>query len=39
MGNKNKLTAENQQHILDTLIARTDVDYVAKLVTNEAIGE
>jgi type I restriction enzyme M protein len=39
MGNKNKLTAENQQHILDTFIARTDVDYVAKLVTNEAIGE
>lgn len=39
VGNKNKLTAENQQHILDTLTARIDVDHVAQLVSNEAIGE
>ena len=38
-GNKNKLTAENQQHILDTFVNRVDVDYVAKVITNEAIGE
>ena len=38
-GSKNKLTTENQQHILDTFVNRADVDYVAKVVTNEAIGE
>jgi len=38
MGNKNKLQPENQQHILDTLTAREDVDYVAKLVPNEDLA-
>jgi len=38
LGNKNKLTAENQQHILDTLLARADVDHVAKLVPNEDLA-
>ncbi|WP_432510380.1 type I restriction-modification system subunit M [Kineococcus sp. SYSU DK001] len=38
VGNKNKLTAEHQQHIIDTLNARVDVDHVAKLVANEDIG-
>lgn len=37
-GNKNKLTEQNQQHILDTFIARDDVDHLAKLVSNEAIA-
>ena len=39
VGNKNKLTAENQQHILETLTARANVEHVAQLVSNEAIGE
>lgn len=38
VGNKNKLTAVHQQHILDTLAKREDAPHVAKLVTNEAIG-
>jgi len=37
-GNKNKLTPKNQQHILDTFIARKDVDHVAKLISNEDIA-
>ncbi|UGQ56898.1 type I restriction-modification system subunit M [Rhodococcus pyridinivorans] len=36
--NKNKLTAENQQHIIDTYTARVDVDHVATLITNEDIA-
>lgn len=39
VGNKNKLLPENQQHILDALAAREDQAHVAKLVTNEEIGE
>nr|WP_227411786.1 type I restriction-modification system subunit M [Cryobacterium sp. BB736] len=38
VGNKNKLTSENQQHILDTFVAREDVDHIAKLVSNEDIA-
>ncbi|MCF8785239.1 type I restriction-modification system subunit M [Rhodococcus ruber] len=38
VGNKNKLLPENQQHILDTLAARTDADHVAKLASNEDIA-
>jgi type I restriction enzyme M protein len=37
-GNKNKLTAANQQTILDAFIARDDVDYFAQLVTNQDIA-
>lgn len=39
VGNKNKLMPEHQQHIVDTFTEREDVDYVAKLVSNEDIGE
>ena len=38
VGNKNKLLATHQDHIIDTLAAREDVDHVAKLVTNEDIA-
>ncbi|MBF6097832.1 type I restriction-modification system subunit M [Nocardia cyriacigeorgica] len=38
LGNKNKLTPENQQHIVDTFTARNSVDHVAKLVSNEDIA-
>lgn len=38
VGNKNKLTEANQQHILDTLTARESVDHVAALVSNEDIA-
>jgi type I restriction enzyme M protein len=38
-GNKNKLNDENRQHILDWFTDRQDVDYRAKLVSNEQIGE
>ena len=38
IGNKNKLQPENQQLILNTLIARDDLDHVAKLVANEDIA-
>ncbi|MFT8396127.1 type I restriction-modification system subunit M [Propionibacterium sp.] len=37
-GNKNKLTPENQKHILDEFTARADVNHVAKLVPNEQIA-
>lgn len=37
-GNKNKLMPTNQQHILDTLLARADVDFVARLVPNEELA-
>lgn len=38
VGNKNKLLADNQKHILDALAAREDVDHVAKLVPNEDVA-
>jgi len=38
VGNKNKLLPQHQDHIIDTLAAREDVDHVAKLVTNEDIA-
>lgn len=38
-GNKNKLSDENQLHVLETFTARADVDHIAALVTNEAIAE
>jgi len=38
-GNKNKLTEGNQQRILDTFIAREDVDHFARVVTNSEIAE
>ena len=37
-GNKNKLTEDNQQHILDAFTQRVDVAHVAKLVSNEDIA-
>ena len=36
-GNKNKLTDENIQKVLDTYIARTNKEHFAKLVSNEDI--
>ncbi|GAA4357604.1 type I restriction-modification system subunit M [Microbacterium rhizosphaerae] len=33
-GNKNKLSPDNQQAILDAFVAREDVDHFAKLVSN-----
>lgn len=38
VGNKNKLTADNQQNILGALENREDVDHFAKLVSNEDIA-
>lgn len=38
VGNKNKITGDNQQHILETFTNRSDIDYVAKLVSNPAIA-
>ncbi len=38
-GNKNKLTDENIQKVLDTYIARTDKEHFAKLVSNEDIAK
>lgn len=38
-GNKNKLTLENQQKILDAFTDREDIEYFAELVPNEAIAE
>ena len=38
-GNKNKLSAENQEMILETLAKRAHVDHVAALVSAEAIRE
>ena len=39
VGNKNKLLPHHQDHILDTLTARENVDHVAKLVPNDQIAE
>lgn len=38
-GNKNKLTEENRQKILDAYIARKDIEHFAKLVNNQLIAE
>ena len=38
-GNKNKLTDENIQKVLDTYIERCDKEHFAKLVSNEDIGK
>ncbi|MCB0989305.1 MAG: type I restriction-modification system subunit M, partial [Acidimicrobiales bacterium] len=38
-GNKNKLTAENQQAVLDAFIQRDDVDHFARLVDNAEIAD
>jgi type I restriction enzyme M protein len=38
VGNKNKLTADHQQKILDSIERRDDAQHFAKLITNEAIG-
>ncbi len=39
VGNKNKLTDENQQKILDAFTAREDIDYFAQLVPAAEIEE
>ena len=36
--NNNKLTEENIQHILDWFAGRKDVDYIAKLVSNDNVA-
>ena len=38
-GNKNKLTAENQQAVLDAFVRRADADHFARLVENSEIAE
>ncbi|MFA7678349.1 MAG: type I restriction-modification system subunit M [Candidatus Dojkabacteria bacterium] len=38
-GNKNKLSDENIEKILDTFVNRKDIKYFAKLVDNKEIGE
>lgn len=38
-GNKNKLSEQNQKRILDTFVAREDVEHFARLVDYEAIVE
>ena len=38
-GNKNKLTEQNRQKILDAFTARQDIEYFAKMVENGAIAE
>jgi type I restriction-modification system, M subunit len=38
-GNKNKLLADNQEMILETLAKRADIDHVATLVNADAIRE
>ena len=38
-GNKNKLTAENQQAVLDAFVERADVDHFARLIGNAEIAE
>ena len=38
-GNKNKLLPEYQQRILDAFTAREDIEYFARLVDNDKIGE
>lgn len=38
-GNKNKLTEENRQRILDSFTSRENVDYFAHVVSNEQIAD
>ena len=38
-GNKNKLTADNQQAILDAFVHRGDADHFARLIDNSEIAE
>jgi len=38
-GNKNKLTPENQQAVLDAFINREDADHFARLIDNSEIAE
>lgn len=38
-GNKNKLTEENRQKILDAYIARRDIEHFAKLVNNQLVAQ
>lgn len=38
-GNKNRLTTDNQNRVLELFANRESVDYEAALVSNEAIGE
>jgi len=38
-GNKNKLTKQNQERILDAFIQRKDIEYFARLIDNSAIAE
>lgn len=38
-GNKNKLSEDNQQKILDAFTDREDIEYFAKLVPNEQIAD
>lgn len=39
VGNKNKLTAENQQKILDAFTNREDVEHFATLIPNAVLAE
>lgn len=39
MGNKNKLSAANQQRVLDSFTERQDIDHFARLVPNAEIAE
>ena len=39
MGNKNKLSAANQQRVLDSFVERQDIDHFARLVPNAQIAE
>lgn len=36
-GNKNKLAPENQQRILDALVARQDAEHFVKIVPNDQV--
>ncbi|MGE5315989.1 MAG: type I restriction-modification system subunit M [Acidobacteriota bacterium] len=38
-GNKNKLTGDHLQRILDAFVARKDIDHFARLVSNSEIAE
>lgn len=38
VGNKNKLTDANQKHLLETFTTRSDIDHVAKVVSNADIA-
>jgi type I restriction enzyme M protein len=39
LGNKNKLSEDNQARLLDSFIGRSDTDHFAKLVDNSVIAE